>query len=118
MIKNNKNTGNNKWILALIKLYDYPNAEYYQICGYNIPKKKDSTGSVWIDGGTNIVGYLDAEIKDRKWLENYKNKLHPNDEWTNVNLETYGLWIRVFNKDEGSELVSNALKEHVVGYLD
>lgn len=112
------NEHKNKWILALIKLYDSPDKEHYQIYGYSIPKSEDSNSSVWIDGGTNIHGLFDAEIKDREWLENYKNKIHPNDEWTNVNLETYGKWIRVFNNEEGKQLVDDALKAHTVGYLD
>ena len=108
----------NKWILALIKLYDSPNVEHYQICGYNIPKVETGTGSIWINGGTNMVGLFDAEITDRKWLEDYKNNLHPNDEWTNVNIETYGKWIRTFNDNEGHTLVNKAIEAHVVGYLD
>lgn len=111
---NNKN----KWISALIKQHEYPNAEHYQICGYNIPKTPARTGSVWIDGGTNFVGLFDAEITDRKWLEAYKNNIHPSDEWTNVNLETYGKWIRIFNNEEGRRLVDAALEADVVGYLD
>lgn len=108
----------NKWILELIKLYDSPNKEHYQICGYSIPKIEKTTKSVWIDGGSNIVGLFDAEITNREWLENYKNKLHPNDEWTNVNIDTYGKWIKVFDKEEGRQLVDDALKANVVGYLD
>lgn len=107
-----------EWILKLIKLYDSPNKEHYQIFGYNIPKIEGETGSVWIDGGTNIVGLFDAEIKDVEWLKNYKDNLHTNDEWTNVDLYTYGKWIKVFDKEEGSQLVNAALKAGVVGYLD
>lgn len=106
------------WILNVIKLYDSIDKEHYQICGYNIPKKETETGSVWIDGGTNVMGMCDAEITDREWLESYKNKLHPNDEWTNVNLETYGLWIRTLDMKEGDQLIKDALKAGVVGYLD
>lgn len=107
-----------EWILEIIKLCDSPNKEHYQICGYNIPKVDRATGSVWIDGGTNILGLFDAEIEDVEWLRNYKNNLHPNDEWTNVDLYTYGRWIKVFDKEEGNQLVNDALEAHVVGYLD
>lgn len=79
---------------------------------------KTNDKSIWIDGGTNYCGLFDAEIKDRKWLENYKNKLHPNDDWTNINLETYGRWIATINDDEKMELVKAACKAGVVGYLD
>ena len=108
----------NEWILKLIEQHDSVNKEHYLICGYNIPKEETKSGSIWIDGGTNFVGLCDAEIKNREWLENYKNKLHPNDEWTNVNLETYGLWINVFNSAEGSQLVRDAMKAGTLGYLD
>ena len=108
-----------QWIAALIKQCDSPDVEHYQICGYSIPRDYHSNGkSVWIDGGTNLVGLFDAEITDREWLENYKMKLHPNDEWTNVDIDTYGKWIRVFNNSEGHQLVDDAIKDHVVGYLD
>jgi len=107
-----------KWILKLIDLYDSPKEEHYLIQGYKIPKVNDGTGSVWIDGGSNICGLFDAEIIDREWLEIYKDIIHPHDEWTNVNLETYGKWIKVFNKEEGDRLVKAALKSNVVGYLD
>lgn len=95
--------------------------KYYKIQGEDIPmetKSKGNSNSIWIDGGTNFIGLFDAEITDREWLENYKKQLHPDDEWTNVNLETYGKWIRRFNHKEASELVNEALKVGVVGYLD
>jgi hypothetical protein len=52
-------------------LCDSSNKEHYQICGYSIPKIEKTTKSVWIDGGSNIVGLFDAEITNREWLENY-----------------------------------------------
>lgn len=109
---------NNIKLSELIKLYDSPTKEHYQIYGYNIPKVEDRTGSVWIDGGTNVQGLFDAEITDRKFVENFKNNTHPNDEWTDVNIETYAKWIRMFDDKEGSRLVDLALEVGVVGYLD
>lgn len=91
---------------------------YCEVFGHKIKIETPSTGSVWIDGGTRFCGLFDAEITDREWIESYKNKLHPNDDWTNVNIETYGRWIKEINYAEGNKLVNDALKAHVVGYLD
>lgn len=97
----------------------FGNKKYYKILGKDIPMEKDTVRkSIWIDGGTNFCGLFDAEITDRKWLENFKNELHPSDDWTNVDLETYGKWIRKFDDKEGSKIVDAALKAGVVGYLD
>ena len=46
------------------------------------------------------------------------NKLHPNDEWTDVNLETYVEWIGAIDYDERRKVIDAALGAHVVGYLD
>ena len=93
---------------------------YCEVLGYKIEifQEQSSDCSVWIDGGTAFCGLFDVEITDRKWLENYKNELHPNDDWTNINLDTYGHWIKVVNPKEGNKLVKDALEARVVGYLD
>ena len=92
--------------------------KYYKVYGYDVPFNGRESGSVWVDGGTKFVGLFDAEITDAKWVENYKNNLHPNDDWTNVDVYTYGRWIKTFDYKEGSKLVDDAIKARVVGYLD
>ena len=85
--------------------------EHYNIKNYNIPKEKDEIGSVWLRLSS-------AEITDRKWLKDYKDRLHPNDDWTSVNIETYAKWIHLFDREEADELLNKALNARVVGYLD
>ena len=92
---------------------EYANRTYYKICGYDIPMEKETNSkSVW------FPGFAGAEITNRNWLTEYKNKLHPNDDWTNVNLETYVRWIGAIDYDERRSVIDAALKAHVVGYLD
>lgn len=80
-----------------------------QVLGFNIPNEPDKTGTVFLGAGN---------IEDRTWLENYKNKLHPNDDWTSVPLDTYAEWIVVINKDEYHLVLNEAIEAGVVGYLD
>ena len=75
-------------------------------------EKETTQKSVW------FPGFAGAEITSREWLTEYKNKLHPNDDWTNVNLETYVRWIGAIDYDERREVISAALQARVVGYLD
>lgn len=79
------------------------------IMGFNIPNEPDGAGCVHLGSGG---------IEDREWLKNYKNKLHPNDDWTDVNLDTYAKWIVLINHEEYSLVLDEALKANVVGYLD
>lgn len=93
--------------------------KYCYVFGKKIALMKETNNkSIWIDGGTNYCGLFDAEITDRKWLEDYKNKLHSDDDWTNINIETYGRWIATVNDKEKMDLVEAAMKARVVGYLD
>lgn len=78
--------------------------------------KETDNKSIWINGDMSICKF--AEITDKKWLEDYKNKLHPHDDWTNVNIETYARWIDVINHNEKLDLIEAAMKAKVVGYLD
>ena len=92
---------------------EYANRKYYKVCEYDIPMEKETNEkSVW------FPGFAGAEITDRNWLTEYKNKLHPNDDWTNVNLETYVRWIGAVDCDERRSVIDAALKARVVGYLD
>ena len=96
----------------ITRLNKYFNQNYghYNVKEYKIPKEKDSSGRI-------ILRLFNADI-DREWFKEYKEKLHPNDDWTNVNLETYARWIHLFNRDEADELLDKALKDNVVGGLD
>ena len=75
-------------------------------------EKSDNRDHLW------IYGFAEARIDDRQWLEDYKNKLHPNDDWTNLNLETYCRWLYKVNDSERSTLINDACKAGVVGFLD
>jgi hypothetical protein len=97
--------------ITMLHMYFNEYYGHYNIKEYSIPKEKDSNGSVWF----KLFG---AEITNREWLKNYKDKLHPNDDWTNVNLETYARWIHLFDRNEAKKLIDDALEDHVVGYLD
>lgn len=91
----------------------YANRKYYKVCGYDVPIEEETNSkSIWFSG------FAGAEITDRTWLAEYKNKLHPNDDWTNVNLETYVKWIRSIDEDERDHVISAAIEAGVVGYLD
>ena len=91
----------------------YANRKYYNVCGYDVPMENETNSkSVW------FPGFAGAEITDRNWLLEHKNKLHPNDDWTNVNLETYVRWIGAIDYDERRSVIDAALKARVVGYLD
>ena len=79
------------------------------ILGFNVPNEKEDTGIVWLGAGG---------IGDRMWFENYKNKLHPNDDWTNVNADTYAKWIVVIDNEEYQLVLNEALEAGVVVYLD
>ncbi len=97
-----------KW--AMEKFAD---RKYHKICGYDVPIEEETNcESIWFSG------FAGAEITDRNWLTEYKNKLHPNDEWTDVNLETYVKWIGAIDYDERRKVIDAALGAHVVGYLD
>jgi hypothetical protein len=88
--------------------------QFCEVCGrkINIIKESRQDDSVFVGSG-----FIWAEITDREWLTNYKNKLHPNDEWTNVNIETYGHWIGKFNSKEKHQIIEDALKANVVRSL-
>lgn len=92
----------------------FANREYYQICGYDIPKEKEEPNrkDIW------FPGFAGAQITDKNWLIEYKNNLHPNDDWTNVNIETYARWIGAIDYDERHNAINAALDANVVGYLD
>ena len=93
--------------------YRYSDRKYCKICGHDVPiEEETTTKSIWFNG------WAGAEITDRNWLTEYKNKLHPNDDWTNVNLDTYVKWIGAIDYDERRDVISAALKANVVGYLD
>lgn len=93
--------------------YEYANKKYYKVCGYDVPMEKETNSkSVW------FPGFAGAEITDRNWLAEKKAELHPNDDWTNVNLETYVRWIGAIDYDERRAVIDAALQAHVVGYLD
>ena len=81
---------------------------YSKVLGFNIPNERKQTETISLGAG---------EIKDRMWLENYKNKLHPNDDWTNVDLDTYAEWIVIIDNAEYNFVLDEALKAGVVGYL-
>ena len=92
---------------------EYANRKYYKICGYDVPMEKETNdSSLW------FPGFAGAEITNRDWLSTKKNELHPNDDWTNVNLETYVRWIGAIDYDERRSVIDAALKARVVGYLD
>ena len=91
----------------------YADRKYYDVCGYNVPMEAETNeNSLW------FPGFAGAQITDRKWLTAKKNELHPNDDWTNVNLETYVKWIGAIDYDERRKVIDDALKARVVGYLD
>lgn len=104
---------NRKFGSVRFAMDEYANKEYCNVCGYDIQLEKDTDDqNLW------FRGFAGAEITDRTWLEEYKNKLHPNDDWTKVNLETYVRWIGVIDFDERCNVIDEALKAKVVGYLD
>lgn len=91
--------------------------KYCYVFGKKLPLIKETDDkSIWINGDMSICQF--AEITDKKWLDDYKNKLHPNDDWTNINIETYARWIDVINHNERLNLIEAALNAKVVGYLD
>ena len=112
-ICNLSKTEASKLISILKNYYDEKKKKYKEVFGHKILllESKNKT-SIW------IYGFADAEITDKKWLEEYKNKLHPNDDWTDVNLETYGRWLYKINDKERKELINEALKANVVGFLE
>ena len=65
-----------------------------------------------------IRGFSDVRIDDRKWLEDYKSKLHPDDDWTNINLEAYCRWLCVIDNNERRKLIDDAIKDGIVGFLE
>ena len=104
---------NRRFSSLLFAKSQYANRKYYKVCGYDVPMEKETKEkSVW------FPGFAGAEITSREWLTEYKNKLHPNDDWTNVNLETYVRWIGAIDYDERRAVIDAALKARVVGYLD
>ena len=104
---------NRKFDSIQFAMGEFGDREYYNVCGYDVPKEKESNNSsVW------VRGFADAKITDRQWLVNYKDTLHPNDDWTDVNVETYARWLNVIDDDEHDKLVNDALKAHVVGFLE
>lgn len=91
----------------------FANRTYYSICGYDVPKEKDTNDEcIW------MRGFAEARIDDREWLINYKNTLHPNDDWTNVNIETYARWLHAIDNSERHKVIDAALEAGIVGFLD
>lgn len=91
----------------------YADKKYCKVCGYDIQIEEETNRKdIWFNG------FAGAQITDRKWLTEYKNKLHPNDDWTKVNLETYVRWIGTIDFNERCQVIDAAMAAKVVGYLD
>ena len=91
----------------------------YRVKGHEFPQWRDYVGeSVMVR--FRIMSWCVAEIKS-EWLNEYKNKLHPNDEVTQMDLSTYAHYyfdIEELYRDDVLNVIDDALKAGVVGYLD
>lgn len=95
------------------------NKNIYCVKGYEFSKRGNDVGeSVWVR--FRIMPWCVAEIES-KWFNEYKNKLHPNDEVTNMDLNTYAHYyfdIEGLYRNDVPDVIDDALKAGVVGYLD
>lgn len=96
----------------------FGNREYYTIDNIVIPKANNkeiegSKSSYWIQF---FLGQ--GHVQSESWLIKYKNKKHPNDDWTNVDLVTYAKYMHLFNDREVMDLIDEASVDGVLGYLD
>lgn len=92
--------------------------EYYNIEGVILPKANDK--ELKRARNNHQVSFMlgKGDILSTEWLANYKNSKHPNDDWTQVDLVTYSKYIYMFNHEELDNLISEAAKAGVLGYLD
>lgn len=99
-------------IREFMLLNDSPkrHCEYYKVYGYNVPDVRQFKIGCWV---ARI-----ASIEDLDWLQGYKDRIHPDDDWTPVDLETYCYWIGEFDYKEANNLIAAALEANAVGYLD
>ena len=88
--------------------------DFYIIQGKEVEKCEDdeTKENVWFRFD---LGF--AQIK-REWLQKYKEKHHPNDDWTNVDLTTYAENINWFDEYYYDNMITEAIKAGAVGYLD
>lgn len=87
--------------------------EYYEVFGRKI-KKIDEYNSATI----YVASIISSADIERQWVIDYKNNLHPNDDWTNVNVETYGRWLSSIDSNESHKLIGDALEAHVVSFIE
>mgnify|MGYP003563983755 CR=1 FL=1 len=85
----------------------------YIVNGIEIEPEARRDKSVWI---RYMLG--SGQITDRQWLIDYKQKLHPHDDWTCVDVDTYAWNLCKFDLQEVHNIIDAAMKAKVVGYLD
>jgi hypothetical protein len=91
----------------------------YNVKGHRFPQWRDYVGET-VMVRFRLLSWCVAEIES-EWLNEYRNKLHPNDEVTNMDLSTYAHYyfdIEELYRDEVPNVIDDALEAGVVGYLD
>lgn len=92
---------------------EYENKGCCEVFGQKIKiVQEDQDKSVW------FRGFADFEVTDKQWVEDYKNTLHPNDDWTNMNVATYGRWLAKINNQERHDLFDAAHKAGLLGFVE
>lgn len=86
--------------ILISELKEKADEGYYTIGWHKIKIEEETDGEYIILNNRATI--------EKKWLKEYKNKLHPADDWTNVNLETYVKNIINFDIDEMTTLLNLA----------